>query len=120
LLFYISNRTDNETETNRGRRRAKRVRAGRGVPRDRLGFVFLETLTNPKQDIAAAVRRPKQRETRRRLGPAAHRTERKAAERRKNKGNTMYPATINTQARKFNNAKIERKCKAKRGVGIKI
>jgi hypothetical protein len=44
---------------------------------------FLETLTNPKQDIAAAVRRPKQRETRRRLGPAAHRTERKAVERRK-------------------------------------
>jgi hypothetical protein len=91
------------------------------VPRDRLGFVlFLETLTNPKQDIAAAVRRPKQRETRCRLGPAARRTERKAAERRKNKGNTMYPATINAQARKFNNAKIERKCKAKRGVGIKI
>jgi hypothetical protein len=44
FLVYISNRTDNETETNRGRRRAKRVRAGRGVPRDRLGFVlFLET-----------------------------------------------------------------------------
>jgi hypothetical protein len=84
FLFYISNRTDNETETNRGRRRAKRVRAGRGVPRDRLGFVlFLETLTNPKQDIAAAVRRPKQRETLRRLGPASRRTERKAAERRK-------------------------------------
>jgi hypothetical protein len=83
-FFYISNRTDNETETNRGRHRVKRVRAGRGVPRDRLGFVvFLETLTNPKQDIAAAVRRPKKRETRRRLGPAARRTERKAAERRK-------------------------------------
>jgi hypothetical protein len=32
----------------------------------------------------------------------------------------MYPATTNAQARKFNNAKIERKCKAKRGVGIKI
>jgi hypothetical protein len=77
-------------------------------------------LTNPKQDIAAAFRRPKQRETRRRLGPAPCRTERKAAERRKNKGNTMYPTTINAQACKFNNAKIERKCRAKRGVGIKI
>jgi hypothetical protein len=81
---------------------------------------FLETLTNPKQDIVAAVRRPKQRETWHRLGPAARRTERKVAERRKNKGNTMYLATINAQARKFNNAKIERKCKVKRGVGIKM
>jgi hypothetical protein len=32
----------------------------------------------------------------------------------------MYPAMINAQALKFNNTKIERKFKAKRGVGIKI
>jgi hypothetical protein len=40
---------------------------------------------------------------------------------KENKGsNTKYPATIDAQARKFNSAKIERKCEAKRGVGTMI
>jgi hypothetical protein len=40
---------------------------------------------------------------------------------KENKGsNTKYPATIEAQARKFNSAKIERKCEVKRGVGAMI
>jgi hypothetical protein len=40
---------------------------------------------------------------------------------KENKGsNTEYPATIDAQAHKFNSAKIERKCEAKRGVGTMI